>query len=73
VKVRWWELTSSGVQAAIATITFEVLCFLVRDQNLEVVEVALAVVAPWTLQLFAEVGKAAFLVLRRHCGGDRDK
>lgn len=40
---------------------------LVRNENLEVVEVALAVVAPWPLELLVEVGVP--LALLRHRGG----
>lgn len=44
--------------------------FLVRDENLEVVKVALAVVAPWSLELLVEVWVS--LALFRHiCGRER--
>jgi hypothetical protein len=29
--------------------------FLVRDENLQVIEVALAVVTPWAIELFVEI------------------
>jgi hypothetical protein len=44
-------LTSSGIEASATAITFEVLGFLMRNKNLEIVEIALAVEAPWPLQL----------------------
>lgn len=58
--------TSSGVQATATFLTFEVLRFLVGYEDLEVVEVALAVVAPWSLELLVEVWVS--LPLFRHCG-----
>lgn len=47
--------TSSSVEAAATAVAFEVFGFLVRYQDLEVVEVALAVETPWPLKLLVEV------------------
>lgn len=41
--------------------------FLMGNENLEVVEVALAVVAPWSLEFLVEIWVP--LALLRHCGG----
>jgi hypothetical protein len=57
-----FELTSRGVESATASLTLEMLCLLVIDKNLEVVEVALAVVAPRTREDFVEVGVVALLL-----------
>jgi len=43
------------IEATVTALTFEVLGSLVRDEDLEVVEVALAVVAPWSLKHFVDV------------------
>ena len=42
--------TSGRVEPASTAVAFEVFGFLVGDENLEVVKVALAVVTPWSLQ-----------------------
>ena len=44
------QLTSSSVQSAIAVVTLEMLSFLVRDEDLQVIEVTFAVVAPWAIE-----------------------
>ena len=49
------RLTSSCVEAAPTAIAFEVFRLLVGYEDLEVVEVALAVEAPWALELLVEV------------------
>jgi hypothetical protein len=41
--------------------------FLVRDENLQVVKVALAVVAPWSLELLIQVW-VSLAFLRHLCG-----
>jgi len=61
--------TSSRVQSSPTTVAFEMFGFLVRDENLQVVKVALAVVAPWSLELLVQVWVS--LALLRH-GGDWD-
>jgi hypothetical protein len=60
------EPASGCVQTAPTPVAFEVLRLLVRDENLEVVEVALAVIAPWSLELLVEVWIP--LPLLCHCG-----
>lgn len=45
------------------------LCFLMRYQNFQVVEIALAVIAPWSLELLVEIWIP--LALLRHLGGGR--
>jgi hypothetical protein len=59
--------TASRVQTATTAITFEMLRLLVRDQDLHVVEVALAVEAPRSLLLLLESWPS--LSLLRHPGG----
>lgn len=61
--------TSGRVQSSPTAIAFEVFGFLVRNENLEIVEVALAVIAPGSLQLLVEVGVP--LSLFGHFGGAR--
>ena len=65
-RIKGRQRTSGGVQATTAFLTLEVLRFLVGYEDLEVVEVALAVVAPWSLELLVEVWVS--LPLFRHCG-----
>lgn len=57
--------TSSCVQTATAFLALEMLRLLVGYENLKVVEVALAVEAPWSLELLVEVWIP--LPLFRHC------
>jgi hypothetical protein len=49
------KLTSGCVEPAPAAVTLEVLRLLVGYEDLEVVEVALAVETPWPLQLLVQV------------------
>lgn len=58
------QLTSSCIQSAIAVVTLEMFCFLVRDEDLQVVKVTFAVVAPRTVQELLERGTASFFT---HC------
>lgn len=44
------QLTSGSIQSAIAVVTLEMLSFLMRDEDLQVVKVTFAVVAPWTIE-----------------------
>lgn len=44
------QLTSRSIQSAIAVVTLEMLSFLMRDENLQVIEVTFAVVAPWAIE-----------------------
>lgn len=52
--------TSGSVQPSSATVAFEVFGFLVRDENLQVVKIALAVVAPWSLPGYQCVSRVQF-------------
>lgn len=58
------ELTSGGIQSASASVAFEVLGLLMQCKNLEVVEITLAVVAPWSFQDLVERGTTSLLA---HC------
>jgi len=60
-------LTSSSVKPAVALVTFEVLSLLVGNENLKIIEVALAVEAPRPLELLVEIGVP--LPLLCHGGG----
>ena len=55
-----------GVEPPAASLTFEVLCLLMIYEDLEIVEVALAVVAPRSRKDFFDVGVVALLL--RHDG-----
>lgn len=44
------QLTSRSIQSAIAVVTLEMLSFLMRDENLQVIEVTFTVVAPWAIE-----------------------
>lgn len=64
-------LTSSCIQTTPASVAFEMLCLLVIDEDLEVVEVTFAIIAPWSRQDFFHIRMASFLL--RHlvpCGYD---
>lgn len=63
-------VTASCVEASRAAIAFEMLCLLVVDKDLEVVEVALAVVAPWALEEVLDFGVLT-LLFGHGCGGAR--
>lgn len=58
--------TSSGVQSATTSFTFEVLSFLVGYQNLQVIEIALTVIAPGSGKELLDVWMTA-LLLSYHC------
>jgi hypothetical protein len=60
-------LTSCSTESASASLAFEVLRFLVIDENLEIIEVALTVVAPRTRQDLIEIGMITLLF--RHPAG----
>lgn len=55
------QLTSGCIKPATAPLAFEVLRLLVIDQDLEIIEVALAVVAPWPRENFGQVRMIALL------------
>ena len=62
-----FELTSCGAEPATASFAFEVLGFLVVDQDLEIIKVSLAVVTPGTGEDLLDVRVIALLL--RHCAG----
>lgn len=64
------NLTSSCIQSAIAVVTLEMLCFLMGDKDLQVVKVALAVVAPRTVKKLLEGGTTSLFA---HCTVDGDR
>jgi hypothetical protein len=47
-------------------------CLLVGDENLKVVEVALAVITPWSLELLVQVW-VSLALLRHLCGRDVER
>ena len=57
--------TSCGIQPPAASFAFEVLCLLVINENLEIVKVTLAVIAPWSRKDFFHVGMTALLLRHR--------
>ena len=59
--------TSCRVQPPSTAVALEMFGFLVGNQDLEVVKVALAIVAPWPLELLVQIGIS--LALLRHVGG----
>ena len=59
---------TGGVKAAIAVVALVVLGLLVRNEDLEVVKVALAVVAPWARENILEVGLVALFLVDHDCG-----
>jgi hypothetical protein len=61
------RFTSGCVQSSTASITFEMLCFLVGYENLEVVKVALAVEAPWSFKFLVQI-RISLAFLRHLCG-----
>jgi hypothetical protein len=60
--------TAGGVEATIALLALEVLCFLVRDEDFLVVEVALAVVAPRARDDLLDIGTVALFLVHHGCG-----
>jgi len=48
--------TSCRVQSATASVTLEVFGFLMRDENLQIIEVTLAVVAPRPSEDLLDIG-----------------
>ena len=61
------EHTAGGVQRLPASLALEMFGFLVRVQDLDIVEVTLAVVAPRALELLIEVW-VSLAFLRHLCG-----
>ena len=54
--------TSSCVQTAPTSVAFEMLCFLMIDENLEVVKITFTVIAPWSRQDFFDIWVASLLL-----------
>ena len=64
------DLQAAGsVKAAVAVVALEVLSLLVGDEDLLVVKVALAVVAPRARDDLLDVGLVALLLVAHVCGG----
>lgn len=62
-------LTSSRVQPPPASLTLEVLCFLMIDQDFQIIKISLTVVTPWPGQGFFNVGVTPLLL--SHADGIR--
>lgn len=60
-------LTSCSVQSAPTFVTLEVLGSLVQGEDLQVVEITLAVVAPWPLQELLQGRTTSLLAHRDNC------
>lgn len=56
------RLTSSSIQPPPASVALEVLRLLVRDEDLQVIKVAFAVVAPWATKELFEVRVSTLLL-----------
>jgi hypothetical protein len=63
--------TTSRVQATVTALALEVLSLLVIDEDLEVVEVALAVVTPWPGEKLLDGGVLALLAHTEETGGEK--
>ena len=61
---------TSSVKAPVAMVALEVLRLLVLDQDLLVVEIALAVIAPWARDDVFDVRLASLLLVDHVCGVD---
>ena len=60
--------TSSCVQSPPTSIALEMFGFLVRDQNLQIIEVALAIVTPRAAENFFEIRMTALFLTHGECG-----
>lgn len=58
----WEGLTSSSAQSTTASFTFEMLSFLMIDENFEIIEIALTVVTPRTRKDLIQVRVIALLL-----------
>ena len=54
--------TSCGVQPSTASFAFEVFGLLMADENLEIIEIAFAVVAPWSRKDLFDIGVVALFL-----------
>lgn len=57
--------TSCGIESTPTSLALEMFGFLMQGKNLQIVEVALAVVAPWPSQKLVQCGATSLL---SHCG-----
>jgi hypothetical protein len=65
----WGAFTSSCVQPPPTSVALEMLCLLMRNQELEIFKISLAVVTPWSRQELLDVGLLSLLLA--HLGGFR--
>ena len=54
-------LTSGSIEPSSASFTFEMLCLLMIDQDLLIIEIPFAIVAPWPTQYFIHPWMIALL------------
>lgn len=54
--------TSCGIQSATTSFAFEMFSFLVRDEDLQVIEITLTIIAPWPSQQLLNIGMTALLL-----------
>lgn len=55
------RLTSCGIQPPATSFAFKMFRLLVRDEDLEIFEIALAIVAPWASEELLDGGTTSFL------------
>ena len=60
------QLTSSCIQSTTTFIALEMLSFLMIDQDLQIIKIALTIVAPWPRQNFFDIWMSSLLF--RHDG-----
>jgi hypothetical protein len=58
------QRTTRSVESSTAAVAFEVLCFLMRDENLQIIERTLAVITPWLRKNILNFELSPFLA---HC------
>lgn len=58
----WRALTTCSIQPPATSVALEVLCLLVIDENLQIIKVALTVVAPRTLKDLVHIGVMPLLL-----------
>lgn len=57
--------TSCSIESSVASLALEMLCFLMLNQDAQIVEVALAVIAPRSSEDILDVGVLSLLLA--HC------
>jgi hypothetical protein len=69
---RWqlW-LTSSSVQPPSTSFALEMLGLLMRNENLEIIEISFAIITPRPSKQFFQIGMTALLL--DHCGEERGR